>query len=259
MEKYKELIETLKQGGRLEVPFDFFIECSFHIMEFWDQISETTITPTKVDAKNFDVKYIVINEPYYSYTVSDQLNINNKDPYPALQRKSKKWLISTIEHLRTLSDSKIKLSPEDYARELHRSIKYTRKTYTAGMLDLERLQFFLSRDIKAEFKEITDYGFVLEPYVVFFRGSVGATTSMTRKLKLKGFAKLYEDLADCKPVAYLRDSVKQFDDGKGNIELFTIPHTHINFELWRNESKRFESGHKVAYRLRGEEDYKYLI
>lgn len=227
MEKYKELIETLKQGGRLEVPFDFFIECSFHIMEFWDQIYDTTITPTKVDAKNFDVKYIVINEPYYSYTVSDQL--------------------------------KVKLSPEDYARELHRSIKYTRKTYTAETLDLERLQFFLSRDIKEEFKEITAYGFVLEPYVVFFRGSVGATTSTTRKLKLKGFAKLFEDLADCKPVAYLRDSVKQFDDGKGNIESFTIPHTHINFELWRNESKRFESGHKVAYRLQDEEDYKYLI
>lgn len=228
MEKYKELIETLKQGGRLEVPFDFFIECSFHIMEFWDQISETTITPTKVDAKNFDVKYIVINEPYYSYAVSDQL--------------------------------KVKLSPEDYARELHRSIKYTRKTYTAGMLDLERLQFFLNRDIKAEFKEVTAYGFVLEPYVVFFRGSVGATTSTTRKLKLKGFTKLFEDLADCKPVAYTREVEINLYDRSEVVGRETIKNYYINFELWRNGVKRFESGHRIFYRLKdGEENYKWIL
>jgi hypothetical protein len=226
MEKYKELIETLKQGGRLEVPFDFFIECSFHIMEFWDQITETVVTPTKVDAKAWDVRSIKISEPFYGYAIPDKFSTD------ALTK----------------------------AYELHKSIKYKYYHYDESNLTLEKLQEILNHKPKEGFKEITEAGFMLQPYVEFKRGSTGAFTATDRKLKLNGFRKLYDDLKDCECVAYTRDFTKIIEDKNGKtIGEQLIKNTHINFELWRNGAKRFESGHKVAYKLRGEEEYKYLL
>lgn len=230
MEKYKELIETLKQGGRNEVPFDFFIECSFHIMEFWDQITETVVTPTKVDAKAWDVRSIRLSEPFYGYAIPEKFSTD------ALTK----------------------------AYELYKSIKYKRssidKDSLLTCLPINEFQNLLERDVKVNFKEVTDYGFSLSPYVEFMRGSTGAFTTINRKLKLSSFRKLYDDLKDCECVAYTRDYTKTLEDRNGKkIGEQLIKNTHINFELWRNGAKRFESAHKVAYRLRGEEEYKYLL
>ncbi len=227
MEKYKELIETLKQGGRNEVPFDFFIECSFHVMEFWDQITETVVTPTKVDAKAWDVRSIRISEPFYGYSIPEKFSTD------ALTK----------------------------AYELHKSIKYKYYHYDESNLTLEKLHEILKHKPKEGFKEITEAGFGLQPYVEFKRGSTGAFTTINRKLKLNGFRKLYDDLKDCECVAYTRDYTKDVVDKYGiKVGEQLIKNTHINFELWRNGVKRFESGHRIFYRLKGEEDnYKSVL
>lgn len=236
MENFAEIVEKLKAEGHSEVPFSFFIEASFEIMEFWDCITDVIKTPTKVDAKGWDVRYITTNTPHYD---------NFRMP---------------------TEEMKAKLKPEDYTRKLYDAIKYTRVNYDTNNLDLAELQEILSKDVKTQFKEVLEAGYVLTPYIEFHRGSnIGAVTITNRKLTVKTFAKLFEDLKDCQVIAYFRDTEIQVEvelppeevwnerteswsiNRKIGMEKQTIKHSHLMFELYRNDVKRFESAHKNTY------------
>lgn len=231
MVKHIEILEKLKSGERMEVPFDFFIECSFHIMEFWDQISHTVRTETKVDAKSWDVKNIKINEPYFKYPISEEFKANN--------------------------------SKDNYIHALYKSVEYNQINIFGDslllLLPIDKFQNLFNKD-ETRFKEILDEGYRLKPFVEFHR-STNATyyNYQTRKLKLKEFSKMFDDLKDCKCVTYIRDTIKHFDDGLENIKEETIKLTHIHFELWRNENKRFESAHKILYKLKNVEERKSIL